>query len=207
MLKLILPSWVKGSDRHVLADYIAGTKPSFLLEKHQLSHAKLAELRRTHGIPSQAALRQQGLLDPAPSGRKAATAIAAQRGIFGPKRSTLEEIKQNREARLEKALAEHIADGTGVVLLAKKYHVSTRELSDALRSKGLEIKRGRKPGPAPPKELSDRDKAIVELVIGQGKTLESVAKMQRPLITRERVRQIVNKAGHTVGRRRHQQIA
>jgi hypothetical protein len=202
MQKLVLPAWVTGNDRRILAEYIKGTKPAQLLAEYQLSHSELSGLRRQHGIPSQAELRSRGLLAPAPKGRKKAQELVSRRNIFGPKRLTLGEIKHNREDRLERCIAEHVANGTGIVALAKAHHVSTRELSELLRSKGLDIKRGRKPGTSPPREPSERDKTIIDLVITQGKTLESVARMQRPLITRERVRQIVLKAGYKLGHRR-----
>lgn len=185
MDEFTLPPWITGLKRQVLLDYIKGTKPKVIMQTHNVSVGFINEARKKYAIPSQVELRRQGILPPTPFGEG----------------STLNS-RLDREARLDLAVDEYINGNIGVAALAKKHHISSAKLSDALKAKGITIKRGRASGSGKgSSSLSDRNRAIVDAVVKESKTLKEVGDAQDPPISRERVRQICAEAGHKVGYR------
>jgi hypothetical protein len=207
--KLVLPSWIEGDDRAILTDYVKGIRPADILQKYQLTHSALADMRRYYGVPSQVELRKRGLINPAPGGRQWLRDEINGKVIFGPKKQRLRDLKTGRDKRVAEAVEEYKngPPGLGVVVLAKKYHVAPGEISEVLKAQGLEIKRGRKPGQIEPKPPSPRNLAMIEAVVKHNKSFTEVGRAQNPPISRERVRQIVKRAGYNIVRRHRRKSA
>lgn len=183
MSQFTLPPWIEGKDRKVLQAYVNGVKPKKIKEKFGVSSSFIASALKRYAIPPQLELRRRGILPPTCTGE-------------GSNRNS----RQHRDIRLAAAVDEYMENKDAkLVEVAKKHHIATANLSSALKAEGVVIKAGRRKGHIGISTKSERNQAIVKAVVEEGKTLKDVGAAQIPPISRERVRQIVEKAGYKLG--------